>query len=105
MTDFQTILKLSYAIPALICLMFYIVEIYQKVRSDLQLKRKGELYYPSVEVGDVAVRLGISIFPIVNLLFVLFEFAPRMFVKTIIKIKLLLERPLVKPNERQRTLY
>lgn len=101
----QLVLIFGYGVPAIICLIDHLYKIFSHLKRDILLKRKGELYHPSIDVADALLPIFAAICPVVNLFFLVFDIFPRFFEKFCIRFKQFLDRPLVKPNERPKTIY
>jgi len=98
-------LIVGYGVPTIICLIDHLYKIFSLLKRDILLKRKGELYHPSIDVADTLLLIFAAICPVVNLFFLAFDIFPRFFEKFCAKFKQFLDRPLVKPNERPKTIY
>lgn len=101
----QLILIFGYGVPTVLCLMDHLFVIFSSVRKDILLKRKGNLYFPSMDFAEAFALIFTSICPLVNLLLLIFDIFPRFFRKFFTRIRQFLDSPLVKPNERPKTLY
>lgn len=99
------ILIFGYGVPTIICLIDHIFVIFSSVRKDILLKRKGELYNSSMDVAEALLLVFAAVCPIVNMLFLVLDIFPKFFKKFCVKFKQFLDRPLVKPNERSKTIY
>ena len=102
----QIILIFGYGFPLILCLIDHLYVIFSSVRKDILLKRKGELYNPSIDVAETLLMIFTALCPVVNVLFLIFDIVPRFFSRFSVSFKKFLDRPLVKPNERPKsTIY
>lgn len=93
---FYGVVFLAYLFPVLANLIYFSYVTYKNCRDDAAtLSHSPDYYHPTDKVGDILYRVLITFFPVVNILFLLFEAIPLTFPKFVKTIESILEYPLV----------